>query len=201
MTQAALDQFSENVKRVRHLGGVVQAFQGLTTGAIDFSDVLRAQLVLIVSALDQFVHEFVRLGMLEVQKGVRAPTDAHLSFKVPLAATKLAIQDATQVEWLNDAVKEAHSWLTFQQPDKIANAIRLVSGVELWNTVATELGVPAANVKAQLKLIVERRNKIAHEADIDPANPPFRWPIDDVSVREAVDFVESVCYAIHKCAT
>ena len=60
----AFDQFRTNIVRVRNLGSIVDALASQTTGVLDLSDVLRAEIVLAVSALDQFVHEIVRLGML-----------------------------------------------------------------------------------------------------------------------------------------
>jgi hypothetical protein len=48
----------------------------MTTVAIDVSDMLRAQIVLGVSALDHLVHEMARLGMIESAKGARQKTDA-----------------------------------------------------------------------------------------------------------------------------
>ena len=54
--------------------------------------------------------------------------------------------------------------------------------------------------KAQLCAIVDRRNKIAHEADLDPGNPGERWPIDRPLVEEAIDFIESTIRAIYEVA-
>ena len=57
----------------------------------------------------------------------------------------------------------------------------------------------AKDIKQQLTFIVDRRNKIAHEADIDPTyNIGNRWPIDDILVNETVNFVEDVVENIHQ---
>jgi hypothetical protein len=196
--KAALDQFETNLARARTLSGVAASIGALTTPAIDVSDIHRAALVLAVSALDYFVHEFVRLGMLEVHRGKRAATDANLSFKVPIVAVRSGFADLTQDDWLDEAVREAHSWLSFQHPDKIADAIRLVSTVKLWQEVANEIGSEASAVKARLIVIVDRRNKIAHEADMDPTNPGNQWPISAALVEDAFDFIESMVKAIYK---
>jgi len=45
---------------------------------------------------------------------------------------------------------------------------------------------------------VDRRNKIAHEADMDPANPGFRWPINGVMATDSLDFITRVAEAIFK---
>ena len=88
---SAQGQFRENLKRVRELGGLAVAVQSLTTSAIDVSDLWRSQIVLVVSALDYFIHELARLGMIECAKGARAKTDAYLRFEIPLSATESSI--------------------------------------------------------------------------------------------------------------
>ncbi|MBD0303213.1 MAG: hypothetical protein ICV85_13895, partial [Tolypothrix sp. T3-bin4] len=78
---------------------------------------------------------------------------------------------------------------------------RLISNKKLWEEVSINMGRLAKDtedIKNQLSLIVDRRNKIAHEADIDPSYPiGDRWPIDELLVNEAVDFIEQVVESIH----
>jgi hypothetical protein len=195
---SAQSQFKENLKRVRELGGLAVAVQSLTTSAIDVSDLWRSQIVLVVSALDYFIHELARLGMIECAKGRRAKTDAYLRFEMPLSATESAIAGSAYEVWVGETVRERHSWQSFQDPDKLADAIRLMSPVKLWEAVGHELGEPPRDVKTRLKLIVDRRNQIAHEADLDPTNPGTRWPINAPLVDDTVDFIEKVGDAIYK---
>lgn len=195
--RSALTQFEENVRRARELGAVAAAVQAITTIAIDVSDMWRAQIVLAVSALDHFVHELTRLGMLEIAEGRRPRTEAYSRFPVPVSAVEAAISGIPYESWLGETVRDKHSWLSFQQPDKIADAIRLISPVELWNDVGSDMGIPAADVKTSLKVIADRRNKIAHEADMDPANPGFRWPITEILVTDTLGFVERVGASIY----
>ena len=198
--RVALDSFRENLNRARSLTGLAESLSNLTTDVIEFSDIFRASLVLGVSALDHFVHEFVRLGMLEVHRGHRPLTDAHLSFKIPLSAVRTAISDTSQDQWLDQIIREAHSWRSFQKPEHIAEAIRLMSLTNIWNQVSLEMGISDEEAKTQLKAIVDRRNKIAHEADMDITNPGHRWPINEILVREALDFLEKLVNAIFNVA-
>ncbi len=198
--QAALDQFQVNLSRSRILAGIADSVAALTTTAVDLTDIHRASLVLGVSALDHFVHEFVRLGMLEVHRGNRPATDANLCFKIPLAAARAGIAHPVQNDWLDAAIREAHSWQSFQRPNKIADAIRLVSGVNLWEEVAKEIGSDANAVKVRLAAIIDRRDQIAHEADMDPTNPGNRWPIDSALVNNALDYIDHLVRAIYKSA-
>lgn len=196
----ALDQFEVNLGRAIALSATADSLSAMTTVAIDLTDLYRASLVLGVSALDYFVHEFVRRGMLEINRGSRPATDAYLAFRVPLSAAQSGIATSPQDGWLDQAIREAHSWPSFQHPDKIADAVRLITGIKLWDSVAQELGSDAKQVKASLITIVDRRNKIAHEADMDPTNPGTQWPIDGVLVKDALDFLGSLVRAIYKVA-
>jgi hypothetical protein len=189
---SAVEAYKENLRRARDLIALADSIAGLTTNAVDVSDCYRAALVQGVSALDHFVHQVVRIGMKEVHTNTRAPTESYLSFKLPMRAARLAVTDPSDTQWLDEVVRDAHSWLSFQQPDKIADAIRLISPVALWDRLAAELNVAKPDLKAELIIVVDRRNKIAHEADIDPTNPPARWPIDAPMVQAALDFLERI---------
>lgn len=196
--KTALDSFAINLLRARDLLHMHRHLVARTTGAFDASDILRAAIVLSVSALDHFVHEIVRLGMCEVHHGQRPATRSFLAFPITLNATRSAIAAPATASWLVESIREAHSWQTFQRPEKIAEAIRLVSDIALWETVAPQLGVDPKAAKAELNAIVERRNKIAHEADMDPSFPGQRWPITPALVEGAVDFIERLAQAIHR---
>lgn len=246
--QSALDQFRISISRVRDLIDLHNSVKAQATGARDVSDMLRAALVLAVSALDYYVHEVVTLGMLEIHRGQRSePTpsanttqSAFSRFQVSLggarqerlAAIDIASWLETEIEqthgyaflqqsytvaalipaisssvvkrlnnasWLENEIRERLGYQSFQQADKIADAIRYISDKKLWDEVANKISRPAKDIKQQLNSIVDRRNKIAHEADIDPTfNIGNRWNIDEVLVGNAVDFIEQIVESIHQ---
>lgn len=193
--QLAIDAFNESMRRVRDLHSLHQSLTQVLTSAVDLSDVLRAEIVLAVSAFDFFVHDLTRLGMLECHANARVRTDAFKRFQVPMeSALNLTVQ-------VFDAeIRVKHSYLSFQQPDKVADAVRLFSGIELWNAVGAELGVSARDLKAELSLVIDRRNKIAHEADLDPSYPGQRWPIDRAQVEYACNLLDRVAQTIFRVA-
>jgi hypothetical protein len=191
-----LDQFAENVGRARSLVSLSLSVEKVTAGVIDATDLLRASIVLAGAALDHFVHEVTRAGMVDMYRGVRPTTPAFVTFRVPLAALQEAIADPTSDTWLYEAVREAHGWVSFQRPEKIAEAIRLVSHVRLWDEVGKQLRMSTQDVKVKLSVIIDRRNKIAHEADMDPTRPGERWPISSALADEAIDFIEALGRAI-----
>jgi hypothetical protein len=162
---------------------------------VDVSDALRASIVLGVSALDHFVHEVARRGMLETARGHRPPTGAYLRFQVSLRGVAEGSQSGG-LDWLDQEIRARHGWQTFQDPDKIADVLRCVTDKPLWRDVGVHLGLGASDAKARLRLIVDRRNKIAHEADVDPTSPGCRWPISATVVAEALAFLDRLGVAI-----
>ena len=67
--------------------------------------------------------------------------------------------------------------------------------------VAKRLGIDPKSAKNRLALIVDRRNKIAHEADMDPSSPGSRWPIDELLVHDVIDTLEQIGVAIFEVVT
>lgn len=246
--QSALDQFRISIGRVRDLIALHNSIKAQATGALDVSDILRAALVLAVSALDYYVHEVVTLGMLEIHRGQRpepkpsanTTQSAFSRFQVSLGSARqdrlTAIDIASWLEadiqqaqgydflqqsqtvsdfipaisssvlnrlnntsWLENEIRERLGYQSFQQADKIADAIRYISEKKLWDEVAIQMDRSAKDIKQQLNSIVDRRNKIAHEADIDPTfNIGNRWNIDEVLVSDAVDFIVILVESIHQ---
>jgi hypothetical protein len=109
---------------------------------------------------------------------------------------RAASGDVAEV-WLSEEIRQRHGWLAFQQPDKIADAIRLISDVQLWPEVATRCQTDIPSIRARVSAVVERRNKIVHEADIDPSFPDTRWPISETDAADAVTLIEDVVSSIH----
>lgn len=196
--QKALDDFEASMARVRALHALHGSFTHLVTEAVDLSDILRAEVVLAVSALDYFIHELTRLGMRECWAGNRAHTDALQRFQLPLSVIRGLTASPGDDQALDSQIRLRHGFLSFQHPDRVADAIRLFSDVRLWEEVGKEMSSSAQTVKSSLVLIVDRRNKIAHEADIDPSYPGQRWPIDVPMVEEIFTTIEAICRAIYK---
>lgn len=194
--QTALDAFNNSMVRVHAMHSLYKSLSVQLTAAVDLSDMLRAEIVMAVSAFDYFVHELSRLGMLESHQGLRQKTDAMLKFQVPVAALGNLANAATTEQALDAIIREKHGYLSFQKPDNIADAIRMFSSVQLWNAVAGQCGETPQSAKAAFQLIIDRRNQIAHEADLDPSYPDQRWPIDAALAEDAFARIEKVANAI-----
>src|SRR5664280_2745859 len=190
-----LDQFRANIGQVRAVVAIAESLDSQTTAAIDVNDNYRAALVLSVSALDHYVHEKTLAGMIEVAQGGRPMTDSFRRFRIGLSALGPELH-APPTVWLEQEVRRAHSLLTFQRADAIGDAMRLIHATPLWPDVAAVLQRDVKDVKDSLDLIVDRRNKIAHEADCEPTGLSIKWPISSSLVAYAIDYLVSLVTAI-----
>lgn len=194
MTQALI-KFERDFGYARNLLNLSATVDSLTTEAVDVSDMNRATLVAGVSAMDAYVHGVVRELMVATSMGLRPSTDAFSRFVVPMSAVDQAATFPSGV-WLDAVVADRHSHLSFQQPEKIADAIRLVSGIALWNEIGAVLGEDPTTLKTRLKLLIDRRNQIVHEADAMPTPPHERRPIVYEDAADALTFTETLVVTI-----
>lgn len=179
------------------------------TGAMPVDELLRAEWVARVSALDLYVHELVAQRMVMSFQGELVRSSQFQTFHLPLetieriraAPSNTAASAAFDLE-----VREQLSFTTYQDPDRIAEGVRLCSTVELWNAVALHQGATPAQkvneakrIKRQLRAIVDRRNKIAHEGDLQPVLPVTPWPIAQSDLVLVSTFLEGLVRSIDAC--
>jgi len=144
----------------------------------------------IASWLEAEVHQ--RQGFILSQQSYTLPAP------LPVISSGM-IDRLNNSSWLEDEIRERLGYQSFQQPDKIADALRLISDKKLWEEIANKLSKSSKDIKQQLAAIVDRRNKIAHEADIDPTfGIGSRWSINEILVNDAVDFIEQIVEGIHQ---
>jgi hypothetical protein len=95
--QSALDQFRISIGRVRDLIALHNSVESQAIAEMDVSDMLRAALVLAVSALDYYVHEVVTLGMLEIHRGQRSePASSANTIQSAFSQFKVSLGGARQ---------------------------------------------------------------------------------------------------------
>ncbi len=169
-------------------------------------ELLRAEWVARVSALDLYVHELVAQYMVEIFEGRRPASLAYLRFQISndtLSRIRSAASPSDATAAFDLYVREQLTYSAFQDPDKIADGVRLCSSVELWNEVAVKLGATQAtktgiakNLKKDLSLIVRRRNAIAHEGDLQPSTPRLPWPVNQGDLVIVGDKIEKIVRSI-----
>ena len=160
-------------------------------------ELLRAEWALRVSALDLYIHEVISQNLLKIFQGTRPVCPGYS--KLQISSDTLMRIHANGPGLASDTafdleIRTRLARVTYQFPDDIADGIRMVSPIELWNEIAKHHGATVAAVKSEagvlrgeLTQIVNRRNKIVHEGDLQPSVPRVPWPI----TRQDVDHVKT----------
>ena len=190
----------QNVKKMHwlheQLSKIVQA--------MDLSDILRAEYVLIVSAFDCYVHDVVLQGMTNMFSGSKPDCRAYNEFCLPMSAVKRLLNstDPTIRESIyNASVKKLLSKDSYQSPKSVEYAMTLINLKKVWHKVGVKLGMPSQDVTLKLGLIIQRRNKIAHEADIHDLVSMDKTPIDRSDADDTFAFLDQIVTAIEDIQT
>lgn len=185
----------------------------------EVSDILRAQIVNAVSAFDRLVHELVNIGVVEIFMGIRIKTQKFLNqpFKAETLIKSLefskpgfipvSINDSPQY-LVEMEMREKMSYLSFEAPDKVKDALSYIwDESHKMQVLAINMGLPGStannkqkNLEQHLQLIVDRRNQIAHEGDVDPSTNVKRV-IDKNTSTDAMNFMEKLGMAIYQRVT
>ncbi len=167
---------------------------------LDSSDLLRWQWVLSVSALDKYIHDIVAAGMVEQYLKRRTATPKFNAFQLSMnVISNLSIAPAPEIEFKNEVVRR-NSYLAFQEPDKIADALSYIwNEPNKWNVISGNMvtHIDPTTLKTKLKNIVVRRNQIAHEGDCLSTNIPLiQQPISLSDTEDVIHFITELVNAI-----
>ena len=180
----------------------------------DLSDLLRAEIVYSISALDKFIHELVKIGMIEAFNGQRIRTSKFEGFT--LSAKTLEKVKETAIErslnpnrpplpdelpeyWFEREIVLKHKSVSYQMPTNIGDGLSLIWKEEhKWQKISLLMNINEKDVKTQLETIVARRNQIVHEADLD-IQTGLKNNISNVDAKDSVDFIEKLGNAIFDC--
>lgn len=145
------NEFQNNIAQIRQIGGVYSYLKDkMRLPVADIGDILRSQIVNVVSELDRYLHEKVRKGICDIFLGNRPIMGKFKSFSLSSDTVMRIWGDAslTVIEremLINEAVSQSLKTLSFQQAVKIKDALSY-----LWDephkmtVVAKEMGVPGA---------------------------------------------------------
>ena len=167
---------------------------------LDSSDLLRWQWVLSVSALDKYIHDIVAAGMVEQYLKRRTVTPKFNAFQLSMnVISTISIAPVPEIEFRNEVVRR-NSYLAFQEPDKIADALSYIwNEPNKWNVISGNMAthIDPTTLKTKLKNIVVRRNQIVHEGDCLSTNIPLtQQPISLSDTEDVIRFITELVDAI-----
>lgn len=189
----ALTQFYINIESVRSLDSIYLAFIDQVTSVIDLSEILRAEMIQIVSALDCYVHDMVRIRMLNIFDTNCPTSNSYNNFPITMECfsnIEKANYKSDKLYYLDQEIRRINGYKSFQDPDKISSALSLIGCSKMWDKLAAKMSDTSTNLRSKLTLIVDRRNSIAHESDIDPTlGLGVKYSINHEMIESTIGFI------------
>lgn len=184
----------------RNVSSTLYDYISLNKIPLDASDLLRWQWVLAVSALDKYIHDIVTDGLVEQYINKKPHTPKFDTFQLSMK-TIINIQSAPvpEIAFRNEVIRK-NSYLSFQDPDKIADALSFIWNVpNKWDVISRNMATPisSSDLKIKLKNIVVRRNQIVHEGDCLSTNIPMaQQQITASDTQDVIQFITELVDAI-----
>jgi hypothetical protein len=194
-----LDKFSQNIEQLKELNALHSYLTNNINTPLSFDDILRSQLVYVVSAYDKFIHDIIRLGMLKIFESKRPATSKFLSENLNFEIHQkiMSASDAEKFNLYEQFIFSKLKHLSFIDPDKAADGLSLIWDEKFkWDQIALKLNMTSDKIKTTLKLIAARRNAIVHEYDIAPFSDE-RMSITDEDVNASIDIIVKCSGAIY----
>lgn len=177
------------------------------TSVFESDEILRAEWVARISALDLYIHELISQGMLAIFEKTRTITPSFEKFSLPFKVSNSIsdnLQNPTSASSIFDLeIRRQLGFQTFQNSKSLSDGIRLICTKELWKEIALHQGaavkqleINARALKLQLDILVDRRNKIAHEGDMQPLTPRCPWPISSNDLVTVRNFISKLVTSI-----
>lgn len=195
---SAKKEFKENICSINNS---IQVYKYLKNNAknMDSTILLRSQFMLIVSAFDTYVHSSITNKIIEIY--FSQDSDIFVDMDISLSrAYKMKNSDENmQRELLENYLVKKLSKDSFQSPKSIEYAYSILKIDHIWSKLSEQMGMRSEDIRNKLALIVDRRNKIAHESDWNKITRKYE-DIELETVLECQDFIENIVEALDKLA-
>ena len=193
----AINNFNRNIESIDDLVSLYEIIQdNLPLLNEQSQEILRAIIVLSVSALDNFLHEYYRTEIVESYLG-------YGNFEVQFDKIKISIKGMSEID-NSSSVAEKRNFLTnelrkiqktesYQSSKSIENLYNSLNVKNIWSQLE-KIGIDglrANDIKNELANIIDRRNKISHESDWDFINQR-KYPISLEDIVAVVNFIKNI---------
>ncbi len=205
MSRTPFEQFSQNIAYAKNMvtgGRALEGLHGIGSNYGDLAaahpeDLYRAAWSQAVSALDHWLHQEVLEHAVALVRSDERPLPDRLSkLKMPFATVEQMTDNSVGsvfAEFIEEEIRRD----TYQRSKGISEGLRLITHLnadQIWGRIAEGLGTTAAAARDRQDRIVNRRNSIAHQADLDKDGRRSPMPVSEVEA--AVSWVEDMAKQI-----
>jgi hypothetical protein len=190
----AFRTFQSGCGRADGLCHIHKYLKKTSPAALDCNDILRSSIVLVVSSFDLYIHEVFRSETIHRLRHKQKIS----SLKIPFNSAILDGED--QITFIEECIYKDINYKSFVAPSKLEECLKKLID-DPWSKISKHFGESQSICRSNLKAIVDLRNRIAHEADVNPAFAGIElWPIYREDVERSISFLrkfgESIGFSV-----
>ncbi len=162
-------------------------------------NVLRGQVSLLLSSVDYYIHEIVKIELLNIIRRERKRTKAlkNCMFSVEALLDYIASENLNE-EILEEEIIYRNSYKSFLDYEKMKSVIALISSNDIFKELYSKLGFNSKKeLEIKIKEIYNRRNDIVHQMDRNYSTGDQN-SIDKELVEGYINFYKNFVNELHK---
>lgn len=185
----ALNQFKLIIKDTQQMTTVYEHFN---VSILD--DLLRWQWTQAVSALDKYIHDIIKIGLIKTFNKEITPTNSFNSFSIPISI----IEDSSLVSHaFEQFIVKKLAFNSYQTAEKINEGLSLIwTEPHKWQTISIKMGMEKKTLTKKLTLIAQRRNQIVHQSDY-PSFYLEKEKLNPTQTADVISFIDQLVEIIH----
>ena len=193
-------RFDENVQSIEQQFDVAEALK--TAGKVaECKTIWRSQIVFLESALDFYIHELSKYGMISIFSEKWSKTERYNNFQMPMRYVEQGLKSPESNKWLLEYVNRKFTRDVYMSWDVLVDQLNML-GIHLKSVLETVFPKPTIpdptykDGERIIKDLYDRRNQIAHQSDRQHANAQQN-DISKEYVEQCIHDVKSIIEGIH----
>ncbi len=188
-----LKQFNSSIEVVRQKDEIIQFLSAHGQSTLE---IRQSQIILLMSALDLYIHDIVKYCIIQKFNGNQTKTKQYKELLIPMQSVELAIQNPESSDWLDEVITSINQYKSFTSYGKIKNQLEAVGLKskkinELVLKIESDFGV--SNLIEKLRLL---RNRLAHQDQQSITS--LESELTEEKINQYIDFIYQLVQDIHQ---
>ena len=188
-----LKQFNNSIEVVRQKDEIIQFLSAHGQSTLE---IRQSQIILLMSALDLYIHDIVKYCIIQKFNGNQTKTKQYKELLIPMQSVELAIQNPESSDWLDEVITNINQYKSFTSYGQIKNQLEAVGLKskkinELVLKIESDFGV--SNLIEKLRLL---RNRLAHQDQ--QSITPLESELTEEKINQYIDFIYQLVQDIHQ---
>lgn len=188
-----LKQFNSSIEVVRQKDEIIQFLSAHGQSTLE---IRQSQIILLMSALDLYIHDIVKYCIIQKFNGNQTKTKQYKELLIPMQSVELAIQNPESSDWLDEVITSINQYKSFTSYGKIKNQLEAVGlKSKKFNELVlkTESDFGVSDLIEKLRSL---RNRLAHQ-DQESINS-LELELTEEKINQYIGFIYQLVQDIYQ---